>query len=281
MKILVIQQYGIHKENSHFRECLSFQKAFKSFGHDTDCWGLGHPNYDQKINFNSYDLILNCENYGDEWLPDFNEIKKPYKILYSIDPHVRGIYPYEKIFREKSYNFMFVAIRDFCNSPDRAWLPPAIDEEFFLKKNISKDIFLGFVGNILNRKSILDYMINNHGLQQYVMLIGEKMVDHINRFKIHFNKNISIGSNYRNFETVGCGTVLLTSGCNEYSDLGFFDGKNCLIYNNLTELEEKINFCKKNPEKLIEIEMNALELAKKHTYKKRVESILKFLKTKI
>lgn len=281
MKILIIQEHGRHKENAHFRECLSFQKAFKSFGHDADCWGLGHPNYKEKIDFNSYDVILNCENYGDEWLPDFNQIKKPYKILYSIDPHVRGIYPYEQIFKNQSYNFMFVAIRDFCGSPERAWLPPAIDDEFFFKKDIPKNTFLGFVGNILNRKDILDYMTNKYGLKQHVMVIGEQMVDLINGFKVHFNKNISIGTNYRNFETVGCGTVLLTSDCNEYADLGFVDGKNCLIYSSISDLDDKITFCKNNPDKLIEIENNALELAKKHTYKKRANSILNFLKTKI
>ena len=93
--------------------------------------------------------------------------------------------------------------------------------------------------------------------------------------------NISLGTNYRNFETISCGTLLLTSACNEYDDLGFKNNENCLVYDSVEDLEEKIKYCQNNHEQIKQIAKNGQELSKKHTYKKRAESIVKFLKTKI
>jgi glycosyltransferase involved in cell wall biosynthesis len=283
VKILIIQEYSRHPENAEYRECLLFQKAFNSIGKEiqADCWGLGHPNYKQQINFNDYDVILNSENYGDEWLPNFNNIKKPFKILYAIDPHVRGIQAYETICNNQGYNFMFVALRDFSSGPNKAWLPPGVDDQLFRNKNINKDIFMGFVGSYVNRKGILDHLTNKFGLEQHIRVLGDDMVNLINRFQVHFNMNISLGTNYRNFETIACETLLLTSACNEYDDLGFKNNENCLIYNNVQDLEEKILFCKNNPEKVKQIAAKGLELSNRHSYKRRAESVIKFLKSKI
>ena len=238
MKILIIQEYSRHPENAEYRECLLFKKAFNSLGEGilAECWGLGHPNYKESINFNNYDIILNCENYGDEWLPDFKQFKKPFKILYAIDPHVRGIHAYEKIYDNQGYNFMFVALKDFSSGKNKAWLPPGADETLFKNKNLPKDIFMGFVGSYVNRKGILDHLSSKFGLQQHIRVLGDSMVDLINRFQVHFNMNISLGTNYRNFETISCGTLLLTSACNEYDDLGFKNNENCLVYDSVEDL---------------------------------------------
>jgi glycosyltransferase involved in cell wall biosynthesis len=176
---------------------------------------------------------------------------------------------------------MFVALRDFSSGPNKAWLPPGVDDQLFRNKNINKDIFMGFVGSYVNRKGILDHLTNKFGLEQHIRVLGDDMVNLINRFQVHFNMNISLGTNYRNFETIACETLLLTSACNEYDDLGFKNNENCLIYNNVQDLEEKILFCKNNPEKVKQIAAKGLELSNRHSYKRRAESVIKFLKSKI
>ena len=71
MKVLIIQENGRHKENEHFRECFCMQRSLQKLGQDVDVWGLGHNNYGEKPNFNSYDIILNFENYDvSGWVPN-------------------------------------------------------------------------------------------------------------------------------------------------------------------------------------------------------------------
>ena len=63
MNILIIQENGRHKENRLFRECFCLQRAFKNQGYNAAVWGLGHENYNDVIDYESYDLIINLENY--------------------------------------------------------------------------------------------------------------------------------------------------------------------------------------------------------------------------
>jgi Glycosyl transferases group 1 len=281
MKLLIIQEYSRHIENVLFRECLCLQRAFQFIGFHVDVWGLGHINYNIIPDFNKYDVILNCENYGDNWLPDLKPYKKPYKILYAIDPHFRGMQPYEHIAITQGYNFLFVAVKNFSIGVNKAWLPPAIDEELFVKKNLPKDIPFGFVGNVSNRGSLLDYLNKAQGLQLHLKIFGDEMVNLINRFNISFNKNISNDTNYRSFETISCGTLLLTDNNPAYKDLGFISGVNCFTYDNVNDINDVLQYLYKNPSIINEVASEGYKLSKKHTYKKRAQGIAEFLKEKI
>ena len=85
MRVIVIQEAGRHEENRNFRECLSLQRAFIHNGHECDVWGLGHNNYNTTPDWNSYDLIMNIENYDSTgWTPNLSTFNFPIKILWSI-----------------------------------------------------------------------------------------------------------------------------------------------------------------------------------------------------
>ena len=108
-------------------------------------------------------------------------------------------------------------------------------------------------------------------------VIGEEMVKAINSYKIHFNANISIDINYRNFETMGCRTCLLTSYNQHYENLGMIDGQNCLVYKNADEMIEKARFALENSDFRTSISNNGFVLAQEHTYKKRIGSLIQDL----
>lgn len=78
--------------------------------------------------------------------------------------------------------------------------------------------------------------------------------------------------NYRNFETLGCGTLLLTSHSTEYKDLNLVDGENCLVYKDQAELDAKIDYIKSAD--VSEIANKGLKESYNHTYTKRVENLL-------
>ena len=279
MKILIIQEASRHTEDIDYRESLSLSRAFKAYNWDVTVWGLNQPTWGDEINFNSYDYIFNLENYGDNWLPDLSNITKPYKILWSIDAHFRGIQPYEYIFNQGKYNLLLHSTKDYATKKHTAWFPNAFCDQKIVNLNLPTKYDLGFVGNHANRKSLLDYLTTNFNLKQFIGTRGDEMVRVINELKIHFNKNISNDINYRSFETIGCGTLLLTNYNSQYLELGFKDMENVVFYDDINSLHEKIKLIQTDEKQLKSISEQGYLLSKKHTYTKRVGSLIKFLQS--
>ena len=261
MKVLLIQENGQHKENRLFRESLSMQRAFKKHGANATVWGLNHINYDETPDFESYDLIINLENYDEiGWVP--------------IDAHVKGLESYLKTAQEGNYDLILQATPDFVGDGS-VWFPNCYDDVLIDSLDYDPIHDVGFCGNINNRGGLIDILRNTFEefkLDEFV--IGDAMVRAINSYRVHFNANISIDINYRNFETLGCGTCLLTSHNPHYERLGLEDGVNCLVYNSAEEMLDKASWAIDNSEQRKEIAKNGLKLAKDHTYDNRVGHIL-------
>lgn len=284
MKILIIQENGRHDKNRLFRECFSLQRSIKKENIDCDVWGLNHNNWSGVIpDFNKYDVIINLENYDDiNWLPDLSKYTKPYKMMWCIDAHCRGMEPYLKVFKDGKYNLILQSTIDYISDPNvSVWFPNCYDNTLVQPRNIEKRCDIGFCGNILNRGELLNILETKFKVIKDVFVIGDDMVNAINSYKIHFNRNISNDINYRNFETIGCNVPLLTNYNPTYEHLGFKDGINCMIYKTVPEMIEKSQLLLNDPKLLQTISQNGYELSKKHTYDVRAKSLLNFLKTKI
>ena len=213
-RILIIQENGRHEKNRNFRECFCMSRSLVNMGHEVLVWGLGHDNYDKKPDFNSYDIILNLENYDSTgWVPNLSEFKNPKKYLWSIDTHCTGT----------------KALLDTFNCYDDRLIYPAAP----------KSTFIGFCGSLLNRAQILDYLEANYDLKKDIFVLGSDMVEVVSSYYVHFNLNLSNDINYRSFETLGCGTLLLTNCNPQYEALGFVDGYNCLMYKDEKDLFDK------------------------------------------
>jgi len=275
MRVIVIQEAGRHLENRNFRESLSLQRAFIHNGHYCDVWGLGHSNYIEIPDWDSYDVVMNIENYDSiGWVPDLSKFRNPFKILWSIDAHCRGEEIYEKTFSLGNYDILLHSTKDFVKKDYHLWFPNCFDDDLIKKNSVDKKHFIGFCGNYVNRKDLLDIMASEFGMRNDIFIIGESMVKSINEYTIHFNKNMSNDINYRNFETIGTGTVLLTSNNSNYDLLGFIHNKNCLIYNDINDIRNIINNIKERPDELKRIGDAGYELSKSHTYKIRVKELI-------
>jgi hypothetical protein len=274
MKILLIQENGRHDKNRIFRECFSLQRGFKKLNHDADVWGLGHDNYGQLPDFNSYDLIINLENYGAGWEPDLSKVKVK-KFLWSIDAHVKGEYPFLLEFNRGKYDLLLHSTKDFVDQNFKIWFPNAYDSELIDKRNVDKRCDVGFCGSLLNRSYLLEKLRLKYNFIHDNFVIGDDMVNAVNSYKIHWNKNLSNDINYRSFETIGCGIPLLTNYNYQYELLGFKHMENVLFYNNDDEMFSNIDLLLSNEELRNDIGNNAYLLSKKHTYLERCEEILK------
>lgn len=273
MNILIIQENGRHEENKHFRECFCMQRSLINLGHNADVWGLGHDNFDITPKWDSYDLILNFENYDTKfWVPDLSSATKPKKMIWSIDAHCVGMDPFLKTFHQGKYDLILQSTEDFVDE-NSVWFPNCYDHTL-IRPSAPKSIFFGFCGSLLNRKPLLDFLTDKYQLKQDIWKLGDEMVRTVSSYKIHFNINLANDINYRSFETIGCETLLLTNYNPQYEKLGFIHGENCLMYNDQSSLCQLIEACKLDPNLVYNISKNGYKLAQKHTYDQRARLLL-------
>lgn len=282
MKILIIQENGRHIENKEFRECFNLQRALLRKNVDTIVWGLGHDNFNipfQQI-IKDIDVIILLENYeSNGWLPDLSNINK-LKIFWSIDSHMVLMNHITTVVKNK-IDIVLNAIeshQNYFKTSKTFYFPNAYPSDLISSiDGINKNTFLGFCGSLLNRSEILDKLETKFGLKKDIWKLGHEMVKTINGYKIHFNKTLSNDINYRIFETMGCNTLILTNSTENINTF-FSDMENIVIYNNETELFEKLNVLSSNDDLIKKISNSGYELVKNnHTYDNRVDVLLKII----
>jgi hypothetical protein len=282
MKILIIQENGRHSENKIFRECFNLQRALLRKNIDTIVWGLGHDNFNtpfQQI-IKDIDVIILLENYeSNGWLPDLSNVNK-LKIFWSIDSHMVLMNHITTVVKNK-INIVLNAIeshQNYFKTSKTFYFPNAYPSDLISPiDGVDKNIFLGFCGSLLNRSEILDKLENKFGLKKDIWKLGDEMVKTINGYNIHFNKTLSNDINYRIFETMGCNTLILTNSTENINTF-FKDMENIVIYDNETELFEKLNVLSLDNNLIKKISNSGYELVKNnHTYDNRVDVLLKII----
>ena len=282
MKILIIQENGRHLENRDFRECFNLQRALLRKNVETIVWGLGHDNFNTPFHqiIKDIDVIILLENYeSNGWLPDLSNVNK-LKIFWSIDSHMVLMNHITTVVTNK-IDIVLNAIESHQNNFKTSktfYFPNAYPSDLiFPIDEINKNIFLGFCGSLLNRSEILDKLENKFGLKKDIWKLGNKMVETINGYNIHFNKTLSNDINYRVYETMGCNTLMLTNSTENINTF-FNDMENIVIYNNETELFEKLNTLSLDNDLIKKISNSVYELVKNnHTYDNRTDVLLKII----
>jgi len=276
MNIIIIQENGRHEENRSFRECFSLQRAFLHHGVSADVWGLGHDNYENVPVWDDYDLIINLENYDTTgWVPNLSNAKAV-KYLWAIDAHVKGVRSYISTALDGGYDLILQATRDYVQFfRNSVWFPNCYDDSLIYPMSQTPRHEVGFCGNINNRGRLIEIMKNKFDFKLDEFIIGPSMVAAINSYKIHWNANIGIDVNYRNFETMGCNVALLTSYNESYDALGMVDGKTCFVYDTVEGMVAKAQKILENEDLRLEVASNGHTIVKQyHTYKNRAQYIL-------
>lgn len=280
MKILIIQENGHHDLNRNFRECFCLKRGFENHGATVEVWGKGHddfdPNPDQRMYdqyFSHFDLVLAIENW--DWMPNMSRIHTK-KFIWAIDAHCKGAQIYEQHGFDKVLHASSMFAETGC------WLPNCYDDTIIypLETMHYKSYGIGFCGNVVNRKPYIDLLKANFPQFRFdEFVIGSNMVEAVNSYLVHWNANIGVDVNYRNFETMGCHTTLLTSAHPSYGPLGIKDGKNCLTYSNTTEMIDKAKYILENDSLREDLAREGYNLVKNHhTYKNRAQTILELCK---
>ena len=272
MNILIIQENGHHDLNRNFRECFCLKRGFEHHGVNVDVWGKGHEGFDTEPAWESYDLIFAIENW--DWMPDMSNVDTK-KFIWAIDAHCKG----SQVYNQYGFDKVLHASPQFAEKD--CWLPNCYDDTIIYPLNslYYQSHGIGFCGNVVNRQSYLDILKANFPQFRFdEFVIGRGLVEAVNSYLVHWNANIGVDVNYRNFETMGCHTMLLTSQHPAYGPLGIKDGENCLTYSNTMEMISKAKYALDNHNYRDDIAKAGYELVKKHhTYKNRAQQILEML----
>ena len=279
MKLLIIQEKGRHNKNWQFRESLNFQRAFQKIGVDAIVWGLNYPNFKTPFEEISKDCdaVLLIENYTTGWIPNLSNFKG-LKMFWSIDSHViptqhRQTCDMNKI--DIVFNAVLGHEKHFPNQKCIYLANAYPDDLIYPKDNIEKNIDIGFCGNWVNRSDWINSIPN---IKKDIFVIGDDMVNAINSFKIHFNRNMADDINYRTFETLGCRTFLLTNYTPGLENL-FDIGQHLVTYTTKQDLINKVRYYLENDIERERIAKLGYEHVKKnHTYVNRAETILDIIK---
>lgn len=284
MNIVIIQEAGRHEGNKIFRECLNLHRSFQKIdGIQSIVWGLNHPDF--SVPFSEIekwaDVLLVLENYHSSFLP-VEEISKSnkLKIFWSIDSHFT-LHEHQELCKILKIDILLNSTEQYIPKfngliKKATWFPNAYPDDLIFPINCDKNINIGFCGSVGRRQDYLNHL-DKFNIQKDIMVIGSEMVDKINSYKIHFNRNISDDINYRTFETAGCRTLLLTNYTPNLEKL-FKIGEEVVVYEDLNDLDEKIFYLLNNEKERIKIETAGYERVKKdHTYYERAKLLLELI----
>lgn len=288
MRILIIQSRGHHPKNRKYRESLCLKRALNRIdGITAHVWGKGFNNY--SVHFDRlvpmFDAFVLLENYSKRpWLPDLSLVKK-LKLFWSIDAHI-VLKRHLQIVNRNKINIVLNStdffVKHFSKNGKRSyWFPNCYPKDLIKPLKIKKIHDIGFCGNYVNRRKWINDLSRHFKLKRDIFVIGDRMVEAINSYKLHFNRNYSKDINYRTFETLGCRTLLLTNETDRLRDL-LTPGKHCVVYNSFEDCRKKIRHLLMNPEARIQIEKAGYnKVVKEHTYDNRASLLLKIIRENI
>jgi len=278
-KWLVVQsnlEYGPYgSENCEFlRECYSLKYALEQNGQEADIWGFRHKDFTHDIDFNKYDYIFLEEQYEFDWIP-FERIGKSSAVKIQLvgDIHVH------QTFLKWSHLFdvLLHPIRHWIPrfeqmfpTKKHIWYPSAFDNRYYFHRNLPKIYDVIWMGSPTRR--YIKELQRDVGLIQ-MLKGGQGYIDALAQAKVVVNSRSSEDVSYKNYETIGVGSCLVTYYDSMLIDLGFVDGINCYMYKNYDEFVFKIRQALEDYNWSI-VGGNGYYLSKTNDYISRIKQLL-------
>lgn len=173
-------------------------------------------------------------------------------ILYGTDPHAIDYRPYIS-----EYDFFFCAQNFVWNQPlpeGAVWVPLAYDPTVHIKQNPISDedrpvdvVFIGVMGNgpgndnaYAKRWRAVQALKEKFQTFAIQGMIFRECTEAYNRGKIGFNWSSQNDLPMRIWENAAYGNCVVTNKLPLLEEVGFVDGKTCIVYETQDELLEKV-----------------------------------------
>jgi hypothetical protein len=158
------------------------------------------------------------------------------------------------------------------------WLPYACDLELFHSAEVERDIEVGFVGlpqPRTNRGQIVEMLRKRYRMNDQRYYFRAEIPEIYQRSKIVVNIPLADDLNFRTFEAMSCGALLLTKRIANGQELLFEENKHYVAYADEQELLEKVGYYLAHPAERAAIAATGLaEIQSKHRLEQRIEDLL-------
>lgn len=288
MKILLVQESGQHLANIDYRECNCLARELVAMGHEAVCWGPGHDAYNTKFSdmYSWADVVFVCEQYDETgWVPTVRGDKLV--IYWAIDAHCAFQHE-EKLAKRVDADIILCAVLpmvgEWIDFGLSMWWPNAYPVDRIDAEGLtaSKKHGLGFVGTAgpHARQGAIQDLQRAVGMKWANMVLGDDMVKELSSYRIGWNMNIGSDINYRTFETLGVGTMLLTNNTQGLDSL-FDVGRDLVVYDNTADCISKTEYYLAHDHERCEIAERGHRIASmKHGYDTRAEQLIRVIETK-
>jgi tetratricopeptide (TPR) repeat protein len=286
MNIILIQE-------SHLK------KGLEDLGHRVVVWDECHQN-DTSVHIKAVldelaeirpDVILQIESLRNRLILEGIEEVNVLTAFYALDIHLN--YYWHKEYA-KLFDVVLVSQKDYIprlkkeGIQNAYWFPWAIDPDVLKDHQLARDLDISFVGMVddhhrKKRAQIIKEISGRFHLHLFGTSMGNRipqseMARVFSRSKIILNESIAGELNFRVFEALACGGMLLTERVkNGIQDL-FQDGIHLITYGP-ENLPEKIEYYLHHEEERRRIAQQGKEqVYKYHTIKSRAEELTGILK---
>jgi hypothetical protein len=164
------------------------------------------------------------------------------------------------------------------------WLPYACDLELFYPRPVPRDLDVAFVGKLMintDRKRILNETSRRWKVNEQRFYHQAEIPEVYSRAKIVLNMPLADDLNFRTFEAMSCGAMLLTRRVANGQEILFQEGKHLVTFDTEQELFEKLEYYLAHSEEREAIAAAGYaEIQKNHNLEQRIEKLLQTVQEK-
>ena len=225
------------------------------------------------------DLFLYVELFG--LIPRGIE-KAPFPTACVICDTHRGLKVRQRTARFFDHVFLYHRnyLRYFDEHPARHlhWMPYACDLEFYHPQSVKRDIDVAFIGQLRvspERQPLLKELSRRYTTNELRFYYQREIPEVYSRAKIVINMPLADDLNFRTFEAMSCGSMLLTHRINNGQEELFQEGKHYAAFSTEQEMFEKIDYYLAHPREREAIASAGFaEIQQHHRLEQRLEKLL-------
>jgi spore maturation protein CgeB len=165
-------------------------------------------------------------------------------------------------------------------------LPFSIDIDIYKKLNVIKefDVFSVFTTGLKtypNRNAVLKLVSSLKEFKTFTKKVQHEVyINNINKSRVCITSNNKFKSlSIKYTEILACGSFMLADRPEDFDELGYVDGTHLVIYNDLNDLKDKINYYVKNYKSREKIARQGMEFVREfHNNSVRVQQFTEIVK---
>jgi hypothetical protein len=158
------------------------------------------------------------------------------------------------------------------------WMPYACDLEFYHPLATEHDLDVAFIGKLRvspERARLIGDLSRRYRMNENRYYYQREIVDFYSRAKIVLNVPLADDLNFRTFEAMSCGSMLLTRRVNNGQEVLFEEGKHYAAFSTEQEMFEKIDYYLAHPHERETIAAAGLaEVQLHHRLEQRLDELL-------